>query len=346
MRLSFRKKAIISILLSSIFFLSYINLQNSTKADDIIYINFTHDLPENSIYGKTAYLFKKQVEEESLGKVKVNISYSSKYEKPSDLLENIQSGKEQVTIIPTARLSSIIPELQLLDLPYLFPNRNIALRVLDGSVGDTLLKILENHSIKGIAFCDEGFKKITSNKKITKLDDFNDLKFRAMESPIIMSQFKSLGVTPSVLDFSLTYNYLKSGMLDGQENPLCTIDIMRFYEVQKYIIDSNHGYLANVFMFSKTWYDDLPKDIQSIIYKAGIDACTWQREEVSKQEVKLLEKFKNYGCEIIKFSPEEEKKIEEITSIVHSDYVKMYGHDLLNKTYQDIQKLKDMEGID
>ncbi len=105
-----------------------------------------------------------------------------------------------------------------------------------------------------------------------------------MESPIIMGQFKALGANPTPIDFAELYNSLQLGVVQGQENPLVTIENMKFYEVQDYLILSEHAYLGHVLLFSDTWFNGLPEDIQEILVDKGKELAKWQRQAVQEEE--------------------------------------------------------------
>lgn len=334
-------KSVILITLAMLFLVGCNKTSKTPDGKDVIVINYGHGFMPDTPQHKSAVKFKEQVEKESNNRVQVNIFPSSQLGTAREMFEGLQLGTQEIALVPTGRISGFAPQLQLFDLPYLFENRDIAYKILDGEVGNELLSSLDNQFVKGVAFYEDGFKKFTSNKEIRKVEDFKGVKFRTMESPILMGQFKSLGSNPVPIDFSELYNSLQLGVVDGQENPLVTIENMKFQEVQKYLIDSDHGYLAHVLLFNKLWYQEIPKDIQDILYKAGRDACVWEREEVAKVEVKAMDAIKSEGCEIVTLSDDEKKKLENITRPVHQEYVKMFGDSLLNKTYKEVKKIKN-----
>lgn len=313
----------------------------TASGEDVIVINYGHGFMPDTPQHKSAVMFKEKVEKESNGKVQVNVFPSSQLGSAREMFEGLQLGTQEVALVPTGRISGFAPQLQLFDLPYLFPNREVAYKVLDGEVGNELLNSLEGQFVKGVAFYEDGFKKFTSNKEISEVKDFKGVKFRTMESPILMGQFKSLGSNPVPIDFSELYNSLQLGVVDGQENPLVTIENMKFQEVQKYLVNSDHGYLAHVLLFNKLWYDKLPKDIQDVLYKAGREACVWEREEVARVEEKALKTIKAAGCKVVNFTDEQKSELEKVTKPVHQEYVKMFGDSLLNKTYSEVERIED-----
>lgn len=317
-------------------------LQGCTKdssKSDILEINYGHGFMPDSPQDKSAIMFKNEVEEKSNGKIKVNIFPSSQLGSAREMFEGLQLGTQEIALVPTARISGFAPELQLFDLPYLFPNKEIAYEVMDGEVGTKLLDDLEKQHVKGVAFYEDGFKQFTSNKPLYTADDFKGQKFRTMESPILMEQFRTLGSNPVPIDFAELYNSLQLGVIDGQENPLVTISNMKFYEVQKYLAKTDHAYLAHVLLFNNMWYKELPKEYQDILYEAGRNAAVWERAEVGREEEKYLEIIKEHGTEIIELPQEETDILIERTSSVFDVYRKMFGDEILDSVLNAIEIL-------
>ena len=164
-------------------------------------IAFGHGFMLETPHHKASLRFKELVEQRSGGRVKVNVFPAGQLGSAKDMFEGLQMGSQQIALLPTARISGFNPKLQLFDLPFLFPNREIAYKVFDGPVGDELLKTLERNKVVGMAFYEDGFKHFTCSKPISKPEDFKGTKFRTMESPIIMEQFRSLGANPTPIDF-------------------------------------------------------------------------------------------------------------------------------------------------
>ncbi|MGF7057674.1 TRAP transporter substrate-binding protein [Brassicibacter mesophilus] len=312
---------------------------SSDSAEEVIEINYGHGFMPETPHHKAALKFKEEVESKTNGKVKVNVFPSGQLGSAREMFEGLQMGTQEIALVPTARISGFAPELQLFDLPYLFPTREIAYEIMDGEVGTELLNVLDDQKIKGIAFYEDGFKHFTANKEIRAVDDFKGVKFRTMESPIIMSQFKALGANPVPIDFSELYNSLQLGVVEGQENPLVTIENMKFYEVQDYLMLSEHAYLGHVLIYSSDWFNKLPEDIQKVLYDTGREVAKWQRNAVQEEEVKYLETIKASGTNIVELSESEKEALKEITRPVHNEYVKMFGNDIIDKVYAEIEKL-------
>ena len=315
--------------------------ETTSNPEDVIEISYGHGFMPETPHHKAAIKFKEEVEEATKGRVKVNLFPSGQLGSAREMFEGLQMGTQEIALVPTARISGFAPELQLFDLPYLFPTRESLYEVMDGEIGEELLANLEKQKIKGVAFYEDGYKHFTADREIRNVSDFNGVKFRTMESPIIIGQFKALGANPTPIDFSELYNSLQLGVVQGQENPLVTIENMKFYEVQDYLILSEHAYLGHVLLFSDTWFNKLPEDIQEILVTKGKELAKWQRQAVQEEEKKYLKTIEDYGTNIIELTDEEQEALKEATRPVHEEYVKLFGDEILNKVYGEIERINN-----
>ncbi len=313
----------------------------SSTAFAAIEIKLSHDLSEDTPQHLASEKFRDLIKERTGGKYEVNIFPSNQLGSDREVTEFLQFGSVQAALIPTAKLSMFAQTLQLPDLPFFFPNREITYKFLDSEVGMELLEGLKSKDMVGAAFWESGFKHFTSNKEIHKPEDFKGLKFRTMESPILIEQFKSLGANPVPIDFGETYNALQQKVVDGQENPLISIVRMRFYEVQKNAIISGHGYLGYAFLYSKPWFDQQPADMQKILLDTAREVATFQREETVRREKELIKTMEEAGTKVTYLTPEELEIFAKATRPVHKKFESAIGKELLEKAYKKIEELKN-----
>lgn len=306
---------------------------------DVIEISYGHGFMPETPHHRAAEKFKEEVEEKTDGQVSVEIYPSDQLGTAREQFEGLQIGTQEIALLPTARISGFVPELQIFDLPFLFPSREVGYDLMDGEFGDELLSLLDEQQIKGIAFYEDGFKHFTANKELRTPEDFKGLKFRSMESQIIMEQFRKLGANPTTIDFGELYNSLQQGVVDGQENPLVTIKNMKFYEVQDAVTLSEHGYLAHVLMFSDQWLSTLPEDIQEVLVSTGKELATWQREEIQKEEEEYIKEIEEYGTTVIELTEKEKEDLRDATISVHDEYRNTVDAELLDKANEEIERL-------
>lgn len=334
-RVSFLKGRLITTVAAVSFYIA-----GPAMAAEIV-MKYHHDLPEDSAQHKGAVKFKELVESRTGGRLKVQIFANNALGDDVQATQQMQFGAIQGGTIPTAKLSSFERSLQLADLPFLFPSAKIAYEIFDSEIGDELLRKLANVGLQGISFWESGFKQLTCNHKVTFPSDLKGRKVRVMESPMLISQFRVLGAMPIPIAFAETYTALQQGVVECQENPIVSIAKMKFFEVQKYMMISNHGYLGTVLLFSKKWYDGLDPQIQKILIQSGREAAKFQREESAREYNRYLGEIKAYGkTDIVTMTPEQLSKFNEAVQPVYEEFADVIGRDLLQRTKAKIHELQ------
>ena len=303
-------------------------------------MKFGHDMPEDSAQHVAALKYADLVKERTKGQVEVKVFPAQQLGTDPEMVQQAQMGTLEIVLPPTAKISGFAAQLQLADLPFLFPSKEICYQVLDGPVGDKLLALLDAKGLKGISFWESGFKQVTANKAIRKPEDFAGMKVRVMESPLLIAQYKQVKANPVPIDFAETYNALQQGVVDAQENPLVSIVNMKFYEVQKYTMLSNHGFLGYAFLFSKKVYDGLPADIQKVMRDTARELASFERQDTARRETGYIERIKKGGSQIVTLTPQELQGFEKALRPVHQQFAKTIGEDLLREAYAHIEKLR------
>src|SRR5438105_11582987 len=226
-----------------------------------IVIKFSHVVASDAPKGKAAEYFKRLVEERTNSAVKVEVYPNSVLFKDGEEVEALQLGSVQMIAPSPGKFGPMgVREFEVLDFPFLFDNIDDEHKVTQGPIGKRMLKMLDSKGIVGLAFWDNGFKEMTSNKPIRKPEDFKGQKIRIQSSKVIDAQMRALGAIPQVMGFGEVYQALQTGVVDGQENPTSNIFQSKLYEVQKYITNTNHGYIGYVVVTNKKFWDGLPAD--------------------------------------------------------------------------------------
>jgi tripartite ATP-independent transporter DctP family solute receptor len=186
-------------------------------------------------------------------------------------------------------------------------------------------------------FWESGFKQFTGNFPIKVPADYKGTKIRTMPAPVIQEQFKAFGAVPTMINFSELYSALQQKVVDGQENPIATIANMRFFEVQKHLTLSDHGFIAYVFMANKPFLDKLPADQRELLVSTAREASKHQRELIRKAEEAHLETFKKAGLEIITLTPEQRAAFEAASRPVYDWYTTKFGSETLDLIRRNVQ---------
>jgi C4-dicarboxylate-binding protein DctP len=184
----------------------------------------------------------------------------------------------------------------------------------------------------GLAYWDNGFKQMSANKKLVTPADYRGLKFRIQSSKVIEAQFRGMGVVPQVMGFGEVYQALQTGVVDGQENTWSNIYTQKMHEVQKYITNTNHGYIGYVVVTNKKFWDGLPADVRANCEKAMKEATAYGNSQSAKEnEDALAEVIKSGKSEIIKLTPEQDAAMRKSMENVYKDVASRVGQPLIDE---------------
>ena len=233
--------------------LAALALVGPASAQSPIIIKFSHVVAPNTPKGQGADKFKELAEKYTNGKlVKVEIYPNSQLYKDKEEVEALQLGAVQMLAPSLAKFGPLgVKEFEVFDLPYILPDKEALARVTKGKIGKDLFAKLEPKGIKGLAYWDNGFKIMTSNKPMIHVADFRGLKMRIQSSKVLEAQFRALGAIPQVLAFSEVYQAMQTGVVDGNENTPSNCYTQKMHEVQKHATISNHGYIGYAVIVNK-----------------------------------------------------------------------------------------------
>jgi tripartite ATP-independent transporter DctP family solute receptor len=218
------------------------------------------------------------VRERSGGRLLLEILPPSQFTGERELIERVQMGDLDLIVITTAPLYGFTNDFMALDLPYVFDSPQTARKVLDGPFGEKTLQSALGVGLVGLAYYENGLRHIsTSDRAVAVPGDLKGLKIRTLESRIHMEVFRTLGATPVPLAFGDLYQTLKSGNVDGEENPLSVIMTSRFYEVQKNLALTGHFYLPSPMFIAAGVWNKLPESHRELLRSASRDAMHYHR---------------------------------------------------------------------
>ncbi|MDH2432310.1 TRAP transporter substrate-binding protein [Pokkaliibacter sp. MBI-7] len=302
------------------------------QAADPILIKFSHVVADSTPKGQGALLFKKLVEEDKVlnGRVQVQVYPNSSLFGDGKEMEALLLGDVQMIAPSLAKFGQYTKKLQIFDLPFLFDDINAVDRFQNGPAGQALLKSMENNGITGLGYWHNGMKQLSANKALHEPKDARGLKFRVQASEVLEEQFKALKANARKMSFSEVYQGLQTGVVNGAENPWSNIESQKFYEVQKYITESNHGVLDYMLITNTKFWNGLPDDIRTELGKIVNEVTV----EVNKQAADLNDKAKAKvvaagTSEVIELTPEERAKWVEAMKPVWSKFEGDIGADLI-----------------
>ena len=304
-----------------------------------VVIKLSHNQPTNTPPHQAAEMVKKAVEERTKGYYDVQIFPAQQLGALRDQVEGTSLGTIELTQQTPATISLFVPKVTVLDLPFLWTSEEAMWKILDGPLGQELLQSLEAKGLKGVDFWSSGFKNFTTSKKpIQTPDDFKGMKIRVIPSPLLSAQFEAWGATPTPVDFKELYTALQQGLVDGQENPPGTIVDVKLYEVQKYMTESRHGFLAYIMMFNKQWFDSQPKPNQEILVQSVKEAGQWQRKAMFDRDADATKRIKEAGVQVNELTPQARDQFRQLSRPVHDKFAEQIGRDYLQRLYAEIEK--------
>ena len=262
--------------------------------------------------------FKKFVEEQSKGAIKVTTYPASQLGQEREAIEGVQMGTIEMAALSTGPIPGLFPEIMLLDMPYIFPDREAAYAFLDGPYGDKIRdNMVKKTGVRFLAFGENGFRCFTGNKALQRPADFKGIKFRLMENPLHQAMVKSMGAIPATIPFGELYTALSQGVVDGQENPISLITSMRFYEVQKHLTLDNHVYNPHILMMNNDVYKSLSPELQKVLDEGGKVFAREEREFNQGQSVAGLKMMREYGVTVYEPTADDMKQFKEATMPTH-----------------------------
>ena len=306
-------------------------------AQQPIIIKFSHVVAADTPKGKGALKFKELAEAGTKGRVKVEVYPNSQLFKDGEEMQMLQLGNVQILAPSVSKFGPLgVRAFEVFDLPYIFDDEKDLHNVTQGHIGQKLFKMLDSKGIIGLAYWDNGFKQMSSNKPLRTPADFRGQKIRIQSSKVLDGQMRALGATPQVMAFSEVYQALQTGVVDGQENTWSNIYTQKFNEVQKFFTVSNHGVIEYAVITNKKFWDGLPADIRAVLDGAMKEATKYANDIAKQENDQALEKIKAAGkSQIIVLTPEEKKAWKKAELKVHRDNEATIGKELIQEIYKD-----------
>ena len=217
-----------------------------------------------------------------------------------DTIEQTMAGAIDINRINMAPLNGIVPETAIPALPYIFRSIEHMHKVMDGKIGEKILKSLEPYGLIGLAFYDSGARSFYNTKReIKKPSDLKGLKIRVQNSDLFIATMEALGANATPMEFGQVYTSLKTGVIDGAENNWPSYETTRHYEVAKYYSLDMHSMSPEVLVMSKITWDKLSKKDQKIIKQAAQDSVSKMRELWEKKVQTSRKKVLAAGNQVV-----------------------------------------------
>ena len=297
-----------------------------------------HVVQEGSAPDAGSRMFAELVKTKSGGTMLIEVYASGTLGQNREMVEMLQSGALDFTHPTVAVLSGFTNKTKVLDLPFLFKDAASAEKVLTGTIGQEILSSLEEKGLIGLGWYSQGWRNTTTNKEIHNPEDFKGIKIRTQDNALHLAAFNQLGASAIPMAFSEVFTGLQQKTIDAQENPYTNIFLNGYYEVQKYVIETQHIYDCIALLMSEKVFNSLTAEQQTIIRESALEAAAFEREFVMKKDAESKQAIiDTKKTEIIELTSEQRAAFREAVQPVYDKYAAEIGEDLI-KQIADLQK--------
>lgn len=253
---------------------------------------------------KALEFMAKELKERTDDRITMKIYPSAQLGSEREVVESIQLGNVDLTFVSSAVLGAFEPKFYVLDIPFLFQQRPVIYRLLDGEFGQILADSLHEDNLKVLAYWENGFRQLTNNvHPIHSPKDLQGMKMRTMENQVHIAMWQAMGANPAPLAFGELFTALQQGTFNAQEGPINLFYDMKFYEVQDYITRTNHIYSAWPVLINPDVYASFSDEDRAIFDQVVKETTEYQRNLAKKADEKAIEAMDN--VEITKLTPEQ-----------------------------------------
>ncbi|MCG5102175.1 DctP family TRAP transporter solute-binding subunit [Oceanobacillus sp. APA_J-5(13-2)] len=295
--------------------------------EERIVIRFSHVVGEDTPKGLAARKFAELVKERTNGYVEIQVFPNSFLYKDGEEISALLNGDVQMIAPSTSKVTSLVPEWQVFDLPFAFESFEEVQEYVKGPAGEVLFKKLEQEGMFPLAFWDNGFKQMTNNHSPLHMPaDFSGLNFRIMASDLLSEQFELLDADSQVETFDQVFPVLDKEQLNAQENTFSNIVNKNIHSVQDYMTISNHGYLGYLVLINNEFWKNLPDDIQIIMLDTLREVTEWNMKFASEINEENYEELQACRClEIHELTDTEKKQWEDAFIPLYERFEERYG---------------------
>jgi len=287
--------------------------------------------PEDTVTGLFSNEFARLVNEISGGAMVVDVFHNSQLGGDAEIFTNVGIGEIDFIIGTTAPQVPTIPNLAIFDLPITFPSAAVARQVFeDNAFMDLIRAEYEAAGYRLFGFADQGFRVMSSNIPVRSMSDFNGVRIRTMENPYHLAFWTALGASPAPMAFAEVFIALQQGTIDAQENPHEVIVANAFYEVQDYIIHTNHLLHTIALVGNNDRFNALTPAQQQVLIEAANTAIPWAREQADARVQQRIDVIEASGSTVLEVSAELREEMLAAVRSVYDMIRDVVGHTLYN----------------
>jgi tripartite ATP-independent transporter DctP family solute receptor len=276
--------------------------------------------------------FKELAEQRLPGEIEIKIFAGGVLGSDNEMIEAIRAGNLEMAILFPGALGTLVPEAEIVGLPYLFRDEEHYDRFVESDVARDLWNIMEKKGqLTNLGVVGKSKRHIITRKKpIFNVEDIKGLKMRMYPSVMLEEMWKALGAIPTLVAYAEVYTALQTGVVDGAENEPATFFTYKWAEPAEYVCLTAHDITIRNLVIGTEYYKKLPKQVQDALAQAAKEACAYERDIESKFDQEALQKCQSkYGVKVTMPNTEEFFKA---TGPVRQKMVKKWGmEDMLKR---------------
>jgi len=282
---------------------------------------YAENQPEDYPTTLGAYRFAELVEERTNGRIQIIIQGNGILGDEKKVVSQMRSGGIDFSRVSLSTVTDDLPQLNVLQMPYLYENSDHMWKVLEGEIGDNFLKTFEEYDLVALSWYDAGARNFYSiDTPITCVEDMKGLRIRVQDSALMKKIIEALGAIPTTSFYSEVYSYLEKGLVDGAENNWPSYEASSHYEVAKYYTVDEHTRVPEIQLCSQATWNKLSKEDQEIIQISAQESALYERELWVKREEESRKIVEDMGVVIIELSKEEKEKFRDAVTCVYEEF--------------------------
>jgi tripartite ATP-independent transporter DctP family solute receptor len=283
--------------------------------------------------------FKKEVDAASKGSLVIEVFDNMQLGGAQENVTQARAGTIHMTWVGMAFLSRTVNELEAVSLPFLFPSREVAYKVMDGPVGDLIEAKMADKGFTSMGFMELGARQVTNSARPLKtMADLKGMKIRMQPNETHLATFRALGANPLAMDIKEVYSAMEQRVIDGHENPYALILTSRFFEVQKHVSNTSHFFDFIAVVANKKKFESLSAEHQKIVRTAMSNAINAQRTMATKADGEALAELQKKGMTYTAMPPSEREAMRKATAGVVDDVRKRVGGTLVDQVIEAVKK--------
>ena len=270
---------------------------------------------------KGAYRFAELVKERTGGKIVVQVNAGAVLGDEQSVVEQMQFGGIDFTRASLSSMGEFLPEINVLQMPYLYTGPDHMWKVLDGKIGDDFLDSFEDIDLIGLSWYDAGARNFyNSVRPVQKLEDLKGMKIRVQESALMSRMVELLGAISVPMTYADVYSALQTGQIDGAENNWPSYESEQHYDVAKYMTLDEHTRVPEVQLVSKATWEKLTPEYQTIIRECARESAEYERMLWNQRTEESRRKVIEAGCQVVELSPEEKLRFQEAVTPIYNEF--------------------------